>query len=40
MARIPDDWWTKYSAAHIGEVMRLLYDAYGDGRARGEADRD
>lgn len=39
-ARIPADWWDKYSAEHIGEVMRLLYDAYGDGRARGEADRD
>lgn len=39
-ARIPAEWWSKYSAEHIGEVMRLLYDAYGDGRARGEADRD
>lgn len=40
MDRIPAEWWSKYSAEHIGEVMRLLYDAYGDGRARGEADCD
>ena len=40
LARIPAAWWDKYSAEHIGAVMRLLYDAYGDGRARGEADRD
>ena len=40
MDRIPAEWWSKYSAEHIGEVMRLLYDAYGAGRARGEADRD
>lgn len=30
--RIPEDWWTKYSAAHIGEVMALLERAYSDGR--------
>ena len=29
--RIPDDWWDKYSARHIGEVMRLLEKAYSDG---------
>lgn len=31
-ARIPDEWWSKYSAEHIGEVMRLLKAAYDDGR--------
>ena len=30
--RIPEDWWSKYSAEHIGEVMRLLKAAYDDGR--------
>lgn len=30
--RIPADWWGKYSAEHIGEVMRLLKAAYDDGR--------
>jgi hypothetical protein len=30
--RIPADWWDKYSAEHIGEVMRLLKAAYDDGR--------
>ena len=29
--RIPDDWWDKYRARHIGEVMRLLEKAYSDG---------
>lgn len=29
--RIPDDWWEKYSAQHIGEVMALLKIAYDDG---------
>lgn len=30
--RIPADWWDKYSAEHIGEVMRLLKATYDDGR--------
>lgn len=30
--RIPDEWWSKYSAEHIGEVMQLLKAAYDDGR--------
>lgn len=30
--RIPEEWWGKYSAEHIGEVMRLLKAAYDDGR--------
>lgn len=30
--RIPDDWWEKYSAQHIGEVMALLKIAYDDGK--------
>ena len=29
--RIPEDWWGKYSAQHIGEVMALLKAAYDDG---------
>lgn len=29
--RIPSDWWDKYSARHIGEVMRILERAYSDG---------
>lgn len=30
--RIPAEWWSKYSAEHIGEVMRMLKAAYDDGR--------
>lgn len=30
--RIPAEWWSKYSAEHIGEVMQLLKAAYDDGR--------
>lgn len=30
--RIPADWWNKYTAEHIGEVMSMLYRAYEDGR--------
>lgn len=30
--RIPSEWWEKYSAEHIGEVMALLEVAYDDGR--------
>lgn len=30
--RIPAEWWDKYSAEHIGEVMALLKTAYDDGR--------
>lgn len=30
--RIPEDWWTKYPAEHIGEVMALLKVAYDDGK--------
>ena len=30
--RIPAEWWSKYNAEHIGEVMRLLKAAYDDGR--------
>lgn len=32
VARIPAEWWGKYSANHIGEVMALLKVAYDDGR--------
>lgn len=34
--RIPAEWWSKYSAEHIGEVMRLLKTAYDDGRRTGD----
>lgn len=30
--RIPSEWWKKYSAQHIGEVMAMLEIAYDDGR--------
>lgn len=36
MDRIPSDWWDKYSARHIGEVMRLLNQAYSDGLDNGK----
>lgn len=29
--RIPANWWDKYSAHHIGEVMAMLKTAYDDG---------
>lgn len=32
LARIPYEWWGKYGAEHIGEVMSLLFRAYEDGR--------
>lgn len=32
MERIPEDWWGKYTAEHIGQVMRLLHQAYSDGK--------
>ena len=31
MDRIPPEWWDKYSARHIGEVMRMLEKAYSEG---------
>ena len=30
--RVPTEWWDKYPAEHIGEVMRLLKEAYDDGK--------
>lgn len=36
--RIPDEWWSKYSAEHIGEVMQLLKTAYDDGRQSPNSD--
>lgn len=30
--RIPAEWWDKYTAEHIGEVMALLKKAYDDGK--------
>lgn len=35
--RIPDEWIDQYSARHIGEVAKLLGDAYSDGTRKGEA---
>lgn len=35
--RIPDDWWSKYSARHIGEVIRMLEKAYSDGIDNGRS---
>ena len=35
--RIPPDWWDKYSARHIGEIMRMLEKAYLDGLDIGKA---
>jgi hypothetical protein len=32
MERIPAEWWDKYSAEHIGNVMALLKQAYDDGK--------
>lgn len=32
LERIPDSWWDKYSAQHIGETMALLKMAYDAGR--------
>lgn len=32
LARIPAEWWDKYPAEHIGQVMQLLKDAYDDGK--------
>lgn len=36
--RIPAEWWSKYNAEHIGEVMALLKQAYDDGRRNPSAD--
>lgn len=34
--RIPGEWWKKYPAEHIGEVMALLKVAYDDGMQEGK----
>lgn len=31
-ARIPDDWWDKYTPDHLADVIDLLKQAYEDGR--------
>lgn len=33
LARIPDEYWGKYSAREIGDFMRLLKIAYDDGKS-------
>lgn len=38
--RIPAEWWDKYSAAHIGEVMALLKLAHDDGIVWGRTRED
>lgn len=38
--RIPDDWWGKYNAQHLGEVMALLKKAFDDGIVYGRAHED
>lgn len=35
--RVPDEWWDKFSAQHLGEVMALLKKAFDDGVAYGRA---
>lgn len=30
--RIPNEYWDKYSAKEIGEIAKLLYKAYSDGK--------
>lgn len=30
--RIPAEWWDKYNAEHIGQVMQLIKEAYDDGK--------
>ena len=30
--RIPTEWWDKYTAEHIGQIMRLIKEAYDDGK--------
>lgn len=38
--RVPGDWWDKYNAQHLGEVMALLKKAFDDGIAYGRAHED
>lgn len=33
--RIPEEWWERYPAEHIGVMMNLLKAAYDDGMAEG-----
>ena len=30
--RIPTEWWEKYTAEHIGQVMQLIKEAYDYGK--------
>lgn len=32
LKQIPHEWWEKYNAEHIGEVMSMLKTAYENGR--------
>lgn len=38
--RVPAEWWAKYSAQHIGEIMSLLKAAHDDGITYGRAHHD
>lgn len=38
--RVPAEWWDKFSAQHLGEVMALLKKAFDDGIAYGRAHED
>lgn len=40
MDRIPSDWWDKYNAQHLGEIMALLKASYDDGVTHGRAGED
>lgn len=38
--RVPDEWWDKYNAQHLGDVMALLKKAFDDGISYGRAHDD
>lgn len=38
--RIPSEWWSTYSAQHIGEIMALLKSAHDDGITYGRTHAD
>lgn len=39
MQRIPDDMWERYNAKQLGEIMRIVHDAYDAGKIDGQANR-
>lgn len=40
LEHVPDDWWDRFNAQHLGEVMALLKAAFDDGVAYGRAHKD